>query len=321
MKGRAIPAPDTGPPCGARRNPRSDGSPYLRRGCSSSYGARASSGRNTACPMREPLTFLAIRMLAVVALLAVIVALGRRGPSGAVIGHNVVAGLLVHGCYLGGVFIGDRPRPADRACRPHRQPAAGADLDGREPPARRARDAARNGPGSCSAWSGSISWSTASSPAATPAGSPGPPSRWRCSASPPARSTRSGSAAASTGGRSFLIQYVAAGLLFGLGALLFETRAVQWTAQFVFALAWLVLRDVVRRHLAVLFPDPAHRDDALTSLLYLMPPVTALMGWAAVRRAPRRALARRHGGLRRRGVPGEPPADRIAPKSQSAGRR
>ena len=38
----------------------------------------------------------------------------------------------------------------------------------------------------------------------------------------------------------FLIQYIAAGLLFGLGALAFETRAVQWNAQFVFALAWLV---------------------------------------------------------------------------------
>ncbi len=37
------------------------------------------------------------------------------------------------------------------------------------------------------------------------------------------------------------IQYAAAGVLFALGAFLFETRAVEWTPQFVFALGWLVL--------------------------------------------------------------------------------
>ncbi len=35
----------------------------------------------------------------------------------------------------------------------------------------------------------------------------------------------------------FLIQYTAAGVMFGIGALLFETRAVSWTAEFAFALA------------------------------------------------------------------------------------
>ena len=37
-----------------------------------------------------------------------------------------------------------------------------------------------------------------------------------------------------------LVQYVAAGTMLGIGALLFETRTVTWTAEFVFALAWLV---------------------------------------------------------------------------------
>ena len=37
-----------------------------------------------------------------------------------------------------------------------------------------------------------------------------------------------------------LVQYAAAGALFLSGALAFETWTVQWTAQFVLALGWLV---------------------------------------------------------------------------------
>jgi drug/metabolite transporter (DMT)-like permease len=38
-----------------------------------------------------------------------------------------------------------------------------------------------------------------------------------------------------------LIQYAAAGILFGLGAMAFETRIVHWTPEFLFALCWLVI--------------------------------------------------------------------------------
>ena len=38
-----------------------------------------------------------------------------------------------------------------------------------------------------------------------------------------------------------LIQYVAAGILFALGAMAFETRIVHWTPDFPFALCWLVI--------------------------------------------------------------------------------
>src|SRR6202167_3969193 len=54
----------------------------------------------------EPLTYLAIRMAVVVALMAVIVAVARPpwpGRSGIV--HSAVAGLLVHGFYLGGTAV------------------------------------------------------------------------------------------------------------------------------------------------------------------------------------------------------------------------
>src|SRR5882757_6793828 len=67
-------------------------------------------GAKYGLPYAEPFTFLTIRMIVVVALLAVLVAVGclvrpLARPSGTVIGHNIISGVLVHGCYLGGVFI------------------------------------------------------------------------------------------------------------------------------------------------------------------------------------------------------------------------
>ncbi len=54
----------------------------------------------------EPLTFLSLRMGAVVALLVLIIALTRpKWPNGAGILHSVLTGLMVHGLYLGGVFV------------------------------------------------------------------------------------------------------------------------------------------------------------------------------------------------------------------------
>src|SRR5882672_7741993 len=54
----------------------------------------------------EPLTYLAIRMAVVVALMAVIVAVARpQWPDKSGMAHSVVAGLLVHGFYLGGTAI------------------------------------------------------------------------------------------------------------------------------------------------------------------------------------------------------------------------
>src|SRR5258708_20274113 len=54
----------------------------------------------------EPLTYLAIRMAFVVALMAVIVVIARPPwPDRSVIAHTVVAGILVHGFYLGGTAV------------------------------------------------------------------------------------------------------------------------------------------------------------------------------------------------------------------------
>src|SRR5882757_11037127 len=54
----------------------------------------------------EPFTYLAIRMACVVGLMAIIVAVARpRWPDRVGIGHSIVAGLLVHGIYLGGTAV------------------------------------------------------------------------------------------------------------------------------------------------------------------------------------------------------------------------
>jgi drug/metabolite transporter (DMT)-like permease len=54
----------------------------------------------------EPLTFLALRIIAVVGLVVLIILLTRpKWPGGAGLLHSAMTGLMVHGCYLGGVFV------------------------------------------------------------------------------------------------------------------------------------------------------------------------------------------------------------------------
>src|SRR6201746_1677238 len=54
----------------------------------------------------EPLTYLTIRMVLVVALMALVAAVARpRWPDRIGIAHSAVAGILVHGFYLGGTAI------------------------------------------------------------------------------------------------------------------------------------------------------------------------------------------------------------------------
>jgi drug/metabolite transporter (DMT)-like permease len=71
-------------------------------------------GAKFGLPYVEPLTFLTIRMIAVVALLAILAVVTRpTWPDMLGIRHSIVAGLLVHGVYLGGVFVSiDRRLPA-----------------------------------------------------------------------------------------------------------------------------------------------------------------------------------------------------------------
>ena len=62
-------------------------------------------GARYGLPYIEPMTFLALRMVFVVLVMATIALLvGARWPKRAEIGHSLITGGLVHGLYLGGVF-------------------------------------------------------------------------------------------------------------------------------------------------------------------------------------------------------------------------
>ena len=62
-------------------------------------------GARYGLPYIEPLTFLAVRMAFVVLIMAAIAIIGRaRVPDAREVQHALVAGSLVHGLYLGGVF-------------------------------------------------------------------------------------------------------------------------------------------------------------------------------------------------------------------------
>jgi len=77
-----------------------------------------------------------------------------------------------------------------------------------------------------------------------------------------------------------LVQFAAAGVVAGALAFAFETRAVAWTGEFVFALGWLVVVLSVGAIslLYVLIRRGAASNVA--SLFFLVPPSTALIAWA-----------------------------------------
>jgi drug/metabolite transporter (DMT)-like permease len=77
-----------------------------------------------------------------------------------------------------------------------------------------------------------------------------------------------------------LIQYAAAGILFALGAMAFESRIVHWTPEFLFALSWLILVLSIGAIWLLYFLISRAAATRVVSLFYLTPPVTALMAWA-----------------------------------------
>ena len=79
----------------------------------------------------------------------------------------------------------------------------------------------------------------------------------------------------------FLIQYSAAGVMLALAALLFETRTVQWTGEFIFALAWLVVVLSFGAIWLLYYLIKRRAAARVVSLFYLTPPFTALMAYAA----------------------------------------
>jgi drug/metabolite transporter (DMT)-like permease len=236
-------------------------------------------GARYGLPYIEPLTFLAVRMAFVVLIMAAIAIIGRaRVPDAREVQHALVAGSLVHGLYLGGVFTAiSQGVPAGiSALIPGLQPILTSTIANRFMGERVTaiqwfglvlgllgvvlvmHDRQIILAGSLLGWiasflsligitlgtlyqkryCGAIDWRTGN-----------------------------------------LVQYIGAAVLFALGAFTFETREIHWSGELIFALAWLVL---VLSIAAVGLMYWLIRRSAATgfaSLFYLVPAVTALFAF------------------------------------------
>jgi drug/metabolite transporter (DMT)-like permease len=226
----------------------------------------------------EPLTYLSIRMAVVVGLMAVIVAIARpRWPDRVGIAHSIVAGILVHGFYLGGTAVAiSLSIPAGlSALIPGLQPILTSTLANR--------------------WLGErvtpMQWTglllgLAGVVLILHDRSMSGEARWGWLAS-------GVSLVSITLGTLYqkrycgqidwragnLVQYIAVTVLFAAAAWLFEGRVVHWTSEFVLALVWLavvlsigsigLLYWLIRRSAAT----------SVASLFYLVPAVTAVMAY------------------------------------------
>ena len=237
-------------------------------------------GAKYGLPYVEPLTFLLIRLALVAAVLA-LVALATRAPwpkDWPTAGRIALAGLLVHGVYLSGIFIAiARGLPAGvTALVVGIQPLLTAALSG---PLLGERVSGRQWAGLLLglAGVGMVVREKLSVEAAhlVPLGyalvalvgiTLGTLYQKRHGGG---MDLRSGTA----------IQYGATALALAVAAPLTETMQVQWTGEFVFALLWLcfvlsvgaifLLFALIRRGAAA----------KVASLFYLTPPVTALIAW------------------------------------------
>lgn len=75
------------------------------------------------------------------------------------------------------------------------------------------------------------------------------------------------------------IQFIAATAVLAPFAFALETREVRWTPQFAFALAWLVLVLSFGAIFLLLYLIRHGAASRVASLFYLVPPTTALMAW------------------------------------------
>jgi drug/metabolite transporter (DMT)-like permease len=228
----------------------------------------------------EPLTFLSLRMIIVVLLLGVIIALTRpTWPNRRGLLHSAATGLMVHGLYLGGVFVAiENGLSAGLvALIVSLQPVLTSTIANRW---LGERVFARQ-------WLGlvlGIGGVYLILYEKTTLGGAGP------FAFAAATTALIGITAGTLYQKRFgggmdwrpalCVQYAAAGLLFSLGALAFETRVVHWTPQLVFALGWLVLVLSLGAVWLLYFLIRRAAATRVVSLFYLTPPVTALMAWA-----------------------------------------
>jgi drug/metabolite transporter (DMT)-like permease len=240
-------------------------------------------GSRLGVPYAEPFTFLLWRFAFAALLLAGVCAVARtRLPQTArEAGHIAIAGFLVHGAYLGGVFyaIAHQVPVGLVALIVGMQPLVTATLAG---PLLGERIAGVQWVGFALGFAGvalfvvgkyglalasapdALGWfSCVAALAGITAGTLY--QKYHCEKMPLA-----------SGGA---IQYAACFAVFLPLAYFTESMRVQWTGQFVFALAWLVLV-LSTAAIGLLYTMIRHGEaNRVASLFFLTPPVTAVMAW------------------------------------------
>ncbi|MBB5051646.1 drug/metabolite transporter (DMT)-like permease [Afipia massiliensis] len=226
----------------------------------------------------EPLTYLAVRMVLAVLLMGVIAAIYRaKWPNRIDVMHSAISGLLVHGFYLGGTAVAIfHSVPAGlSALIPGLQPILTSTLANRWL-GERVTPLQWTGllmglAGTLivlhgRSLSGDAGWGWLATCVALISITLGTLYQKRyCSHI----DWRSGN----------FIQFVSAGLLFALGAWLFETRVIVWNHEFVFGLLWLVVVLSVGS-IGLLYWLIRHSAATqVASLFYLVPGVTAIMAY------------------------------------------
>jgi drug/metabolite transporter (DMT)-like permease len=226
----------------------------------------------------DPLTYLAIRMALVVGLMGIIAAVARpKWPDRVGIFHSVVAGVLVHGFYLGGTAIAiAHSIPAGlSALMPGLQPIltstiANRWLGERVTPLQW---------GGLLLGLGGVALILHNRSMTGEAGL-----GWLASVVSLVSITlgtlyqrrycnhidwRAGN----------LVQYVAVTIFFAAGAFLFEDRVVHWTGEFILALVWLAVVLSIGS-IGLLYWLIRHSAaTSVASLFYLVPAVTSLMAY------------------------------------------
>ncbi len=227
----------------------------------------------------EPLTFLALRMITVVVLLAIVIAATRpKWPHANGFMHSAATGLMVHGLYLGGVFVAiENGLSAGLvALIVSLQPVLTSTVANRW---LGERVVARQWCGLALGLAGVylVLQAKIETGEATPLA-------WIAATVALIGITVGTLYQKRFGGGidwrpALCIQYAAAGLLFSLGAFAFETRVVHFSPQFLFALGWLVLVLSLGAVWLLYFLIRRAAATRVVSLFYLTPPVTALMAW------------------------------------------
>ena len=238
-------------------------------------------GAKLGLPYAEPMTFLTVRF-ALAALLLLIITLTFRAAwpkTWREAGHIAVAGLLLHGLYLGSVFasIHQGVEAGVSALIVSTQPllvaAAAGPLLGE-----RVGRLQWFGLGLGILGVALVVWRKVALGLGTPFGmslsllgllglAAATLYQKRFCADMPLRSGN-------------VIQFAAAGAATGVLALAFESREIVWSGEFVFALGWLVF--VLSLGAFFLFYVLIRRGAAarVSSLFYLVPPSTAVIAWA-----------------------------------------